>query len=213
MQLHQELGQRVDNAKEVHDASVASLTDLYNKCHNKFLEQTARMERSEAMLMKLQKAFEESDKGGGSKSHHGLIDPKFMQPSVFSGGLGFVAWKDSIKDYAESKRRGWKAVLDRVDSRHEKINDDFDIEGVNEPGSVPPSSGWFSETKDLYAILKRHTGEGSQTRRVLEGVPSENGLEVWRQLQLFYAQRQDKRPVGFEGGRSWGASGGQSKDW
>ena len=117
------------------------------------------------------KDVEREGKQSSKDCSKSLLVAKDMKPPVLDKEDQWRRWKSDIEDYCEEVFPGMKEMLEKV--RESDIT-------VDEPWFDGASAAWWQRGDTLFRFLKRYTG--TEARRVVLGVPEDNGWEAWRRL-------------------------------
>ena len=159
----------------------SSLTSAEGTLSSSLNALVQRVSQTETMIRNFENVVSNSPgprSSSGSPGSTNFVPWKHMTPTKFGNKVElWREWQEDVRGYFDGTKPGIKEVLQTFENEEEEQS--FDFVAQEHPGMA-------QEGPSLWRALKNLTEVGSDARRIVTGVPEEDGLLVWAKLDKQY---------------------------
>ena len=136
---------------------------------------TQRVNQTEAMIQQMQNSASNMNGARSGSSGAGstnFVPWKHLTPTKFGNKVEvWREWQEDVRGYFDGTKPGIKEVLQALENEEEEQGDDFVVQRYSQMAHEGPA---------LWRALKNLTEVGSDARRIVTGVPDEDGFWLGR---------------------------------
>ena len=158
---------------------VEELDRKNNAIEATLLERTGRMNAMATAIEMMEARLKVVENKDGGNKKVSLLHRKDMKPKILEKEDGWRRWKTDVEDYTEEVFEGMRAWMEKTKDADEMITREW-----FETKQAGAGTEWWSKGDMLHRYLKAYSG--TEARRIVLGVSTNNGWEAWRKLNQHY---------------------------